>query len=251
MNAIPKIVIISQTPEKNAEAEQLAQQLQLTYIEKADASHYPWALIQQPDRVALRFPGARQPFSVDFLQGTYARRLLRVTTREPLARAFDLKDALKQGRRPKIIDGTAGWGSDAMLLAKLGAEVVAIERSPIVACLLQDGVQRAQQSGSLGKLDIQVLNHDSCNYLQSLDDSSALIYLDPMFPKSPNSALVKKPLQLLQMLLGEPQDENQLVTIALTKATRVVVKRPSWAEPLIRTPNFSIPAGVVRFDVYL
>ena len=227
----------------------LAKKLNLPYVGLDEAQQREWVLLQQADRIALRFPGASKPFSVDFARDEYARRLQAATLkREPLARAVGLKD--KPGL--SLIDGTAGWGSDAMLLAKLGAKVIALERSPIVAALLADGLRRAQSV--YPGCDIQVQTIDTMEFCQQVEQhlelAPSVIYLDPMFPERSNSALVKKPLQLLQALLGAASDANELLLAALSVAERVVVKRPTWAEPLMRTPNFSVPGGLVRFDVY-
>ena len=49
------------------------------------------------------------------------------------------------GAMPTVVDATAGLGRDAFVLASLGCRVTLIERSPVVAALLQDGLARAGQ----------------------------------------------------------------------------------------------------------
>lgn len=251
MYATPNIVVTAQTAEQSLQAQQLAEQLQLKYLPSDTATGCAWQLILQSEGIVLQFPGARKPFRVDFLQGQHYRRLLHATLQEPLARAFDLKQALKTLHPVKIVDCTAGWGGDAMLLAKLGAAVTAYERSPIVGTLLADGIRRAQQSADFATITLDVHLGDACCLLTRVEPPS-LIYLDPMFPASPNSALVKKPLQLLHLLLEPTQDVEALATLALATATqRVVIKRPTWAPALIFEPSYTIPAGIIRFDVYM
>lgn len=211
-------------------------------------------LIQEPDSLVLQFPGGKKPFSVDFLKGSFGQRLKRASgSKEPIAKAV----GLKRGTAIRILDGTAGWGSDAMLLAVLGAHVTALERSPIVLALLQDGLVRAQ--AVYPRVDIKAIQADTLMYLDDLQTIPDVIYLDPMFPEREDSALVKKPMQLLQTLLGEAEDRDgdaeELVEKALgwlkKGVKRVVDKRPIKAKPLLRAPHHHIEAGIIRFDVYL
>src|SRR5690606_29220484 len=46
----------------------------------------------------------------------------------------------------RIVDATAGLGQDAVVLAANGAQVHMLERSPVVAALLEDGLRRALES---------------------------------------------------------------------------------------------------------
>ena len=52
---------------------------------------------------------------------------------------------LKNGVIPSVLDATAGLGRDAFVLASLGCKVQMIERHPVVAALLEDGIHRAKQ----------------------------------------------------------------------------------------------------------
>lgn len=231
-------------------AQNLASKLALPYVNAEEIKVYSWVLICDAGRLSLRFPGAAKPFTVDFTQPAYLHRLKQTSiAREPLARAV----GLKSGSYLKVIDGTAGWGTDAMLLARLGARVTALERSSIVAALLTNGLQRAKQMPFFAELDISLNVIDTQDFLLHSVTQDAVLYLDPMFPERPNNALVKKPLQLLQNLLEENLVEvDELMNTALNTAyNRIVVKRPVWADSLIKIPNFSVPAGMIRFDVYL
>ena len=51
---------------------------------------------------------------------------------------------IKKDFLPTIVDATAGFGKDSLLLASLGCSVALLERSPLVAAMLADGWQRAQ-----------------------------------------------------------------------------------------------------------
>jgi len=85
--------------------------------------------------------------------------------------------------------------------------------------------------------------------------------VDPMFPDSGKSALVKKEMRLFHHLVGKDDDDDALLAAALAVARhRVVVKRPPKA-PIIDgpalsaleakgRPQFAVTGKAVRFDVY-
>jgi 16S rRNA (guanine1516-N2)-methyltransferase len=74
-----------------------------------------------------------------------------------------------------------------------------------------------------------------------------------MYPHREKSAAVKKEMRIFQSLVGEDLDADDLLTPALELAKyRVVVKRPSYAEPLNNVkPTTSIKMKKNRFDVYV
>lgn len=167
------------------------------------------------------------------------------------------------GRRQglNIIDATAGLGRDGFLLASYGAEVQLCERNPVVAAMLADGLQRAQAGcAEVAAIAAQMALHSgsAIAYLQALGPEHCpdIVYLDPMFPDSGKSALVKKEMRLFHSLVGPDQDEQQLLQLALEKARyRVVVKRPPKApviggEQAAVQPQLSFAGKAVRFDVY-
>jgi 16S rRNA (guanine1516-N2)-methyltransferase len=167
--------------------------------------------------------------------------------RQPLARA------LGKGNR-SVVDATAGLGQDAFRMAVLGYDVLALERSPVLAALLNDALGRAAADGNLahgsgGQLRVECA--DARTALEQL--SPDIIFLDPMFPeKRRRSALARKEMRMLRALVGEDEDAVELLTIARRRARRrVVVKRPSHAGPLAGTPDFSQDGKLVRYDVYL
>jgi len=48
-----------------------------------------------------------------------------------------------------IIDATGGWGSDAILMCMQGYQVTIIERLPLMAALIEDGLKRLSKSEKL------------------------------------------------------------------------------------------------------
>ena len=185
--------------------------------------------------------------SVNFLHGALAYRQRRVGKQEAIARAVGMKGSY----RPYVVDATAGLGRDAFVLASLGCKVTLIERHPIVAALLHDGLQRLL---SVQSLAMELLPGDALTIFPTLPQTPDVIYLDPMFPPRPNTALVKKDMQILQQLTHDiPNNDAALFESALTHATRrVVVKRPTYAPSLTATqPDFTINTKQHRFEVFL
>lgn len=171
-----------------------------------------------------------------------------LSRRQPLARAL--------GKHNKtVIDATAGLGQDAFLMAAMGYQVLALERSPVLAALLDDAITASATDPKLsralrGRLTTIAGDARSLIPLQPPVD---VIYLDPMFPpKRSKSALPKRELVLLRELVGEDPDAEQLFSVATQYArNRVVVKRPLYAPSLAREPDFSQTGKLVRYDVYL
>jgi 16S rRNA (guanine1516-N2)-methyltransferase len=200
-------------------------------------------------------PHAPGPVRVDFLAGTLAHRLRYGGGRgQPLARAV----GLKAGFSPSIWDGTAGLGRDALVLASLGSRVTLCERAPALAALLDDALLRAVQDADAGGwigARLQLLHADSVAALGGLAGSERpdVVYLDPMYPPGKSSALVKKEMRALQLLLGDDRDSGALLEVALTRAARrVVVKRPRRAGWLAgERPTAWVESKSTRYDIYV
>ena len=188
---------------------------------------------------------------VDFVEGATAhRRKFGGGRGQDIAKAI----GLKHGFTPHVLDATAGLGRDAFVLAGLGCQVTLMERMPIVAALLDDGIERAKLNHDVGEIANRMqLIHASSIEKMNLAPQVDVVYLDPMFPHREKSAAVKKEMRVFQSLVGEDLDADDLLAPALAIAKyRVVVKRPSYAPPLnSRTPNTSINMKKNRFDVYV
>lgn len=195
-----------------------------------------------------RFHPKWQPLHIDFCQGKQQHRQTKATANnELLARAIGMK---KYGSLA-VTDCTAGLGTDANLLASLGCHVTLCEREPLLACLLEDAISRARETLPYAA-NLKLYHGDAFDYLQSITQTE-VIYLDPMFPERKKSALVKKPMQILQALTSQEEDQDALFSLAQQKAKyRVIVKRPRHAAPLCSVkPNFNYCGNSVRFDIYL
>ena len=193
------------------------------------------------------------PVVIDFVSGKTAyRRKYGHAGGEAISKAV----GIKKGHRPNVVDATAGWGRDAFVLATLGCRVHMIERSELIAKLLEDGLRRAKQDEKVGKLmkdNLSLSFGESQQELFHTPFEPEVIYLDPMFPHKEKSALVKKDMQILQDIAEQDTDADALLHLALTIATnRVVVKRPSSADFLAEIkPQTSIKTKKHRFDIYL
>ncbi len=243
------------SPEHLEQARVLAEKLDLP-LSGPDLSAWDALLMVTDMGLALRPCGRRAPgpVRVDFVTGKLAhRRRFGGGRGQPLARAVGLKG----GRNPRLLDVTAGLGRDGFVLATLGCHVTLVERSPVIAALLQDGLNRARQAPETAQIAGRMLLHhaDGLAYLKRLeaDRRPDVVYLDPMYPHRGKSALVKKEMRIFRQLVGDDLDAPALLQAALSQARfRVVVKRPARAEPLGgEAPTMSISSPNTRYDVYV
>jgi 16S rRNA (guanine1516-N2)-methyltransferase len=191
------------------------------------------------------------PISIDFLTGKLWHRYRYGGGRGQLiAKAV----GIKSGFKPIILDLTAGLGQDAFVLASLGCTVTMLERSPVIAALLQDALMRGKKEPWFSELKLNLIFTEAKNYLISLEKENQpdIIYFDPMFPSTKKTALVKKEMRMLRDLLGDDLDADELLTQALKSARKkVVVKRPRLAKFLgEKAPDLTYEGKSSRFDVY-
>lgn len=243
------IQVLADNTEHTLQAHALAADLQSLQTEA------PFALTWSDGHLELRKLDEPKlgPVFVDFVEGAVAhRRKFGGGRGQSIAKAV----GLKSGANPTVVDATAGLGRDAFVLASLGCQVTMLERHPVVAALLADGLQRAQQDAEIGEWmrDRMSLRAGSAlENLQLLGFTPDVVYLDPMFPHRQKSALVKKEMRVFQSLVGPDLDADALLPAALAVAgKRVVVKRPDYAGYLNdKTPSMSIETKSNRFDVYV
>lgn len=156
----------------------------------------------------------------------------------------------------KVVDGTAGFGHDSLILASTGASVVMLESNPVMALMLLAEHHYMQHNknwhGLLARLSIHY--GEATTYTQECD----VVYLDPMFPKDSYDAKVNKNMQALHAFVPPPslEDECQLLNHAKSLVHssidgRVVVKRPLGAPYLANSsPIQSWQNDALRFDRY-
>ncbi|GAA5192586.1 class I SAM-dependent methyltransferase [Ferrimonas gelatinilytica] len=236
--------------ERPDELQALAQRWGLTHRQDA-----PFRLVFEQDR--LRLYDRRQPklgaIEVDLSGGAAAhRRKFGGGRGQSIAKAVGLKG----GACPSVVDATAGLGRDAFVLASLGCSVTLLERHPVVAALLEDGLRRAGEDEEIGhwvRSRMRLFPGNSLEALADLEIQPEVVFLDPMYPHRAKSAQVKKEMRVFQDLVGSDDDADGLLAPALALASkRVVVKRPDYAEDLAgRPPTMVIATKKNRFDVYV
>ncbi|CAN6961406.1 Ribosomal RNA small subunit methyltransferase J [Psychrobacter okhotskensis] len=190
-----------------------------------------------------------------------------------------LLQAAKLTTDSRVIDATAGFGHDSLILASTGAQVIMLEQQPLMALLLLAEQQRMSALPNWQKLmsRLHIINSEALSYFASLQAESLntikkvdAIYLDPMFPedsyqdsKTGKGAKVGKHMQALHQLASPPTSEEELQLLQSAQAVvgqngqhtqlrgRVVVKRPQLA-PLLanQQPSESWHNEAVRFDGY-
>jgi 16S rRNA (guanine1516-N2)-methyltransferase len=168
--------------------------------------------------------------------------------RSPLSKAFG-------NRITTVLDLTAGLGSDAYRLAAAGYEVRAWERDPAVFAMLTSGWGVSVSEGRIPSDVIDRLSFrwgDAREALAEFRGRSLGAYFDPMYPEPRRrSALPKRPLQVLREWLEDREEPVELVSSARDLLSRVVVKRPHHAPPILPGVGFEVRTKLVRFDVYL
>ena len=183
------------------------------------------------------------PVRVDFVGGRAAWRK-RTAGGAVLAAALGKKKGAKM-----VVDATAGLGRDAAAIADAGLDVVAIERSPVVAALLADGLRRA---GGVPRL--HVVCGDAAALLRAWADGPwrpDAVYMDPMYPAKKKSAAPQKEMVLLRAVVGDEAGVDELFDAARRASPRVVVKRPAGEPPRFPRPAFAVEGRSTRFDVYV
>ncbi len=236
-------------------AGRLAQRYALTRLARPPASGYYLCLGAEGLELRLAGEHTHGPVRVDFTAGAMAhRRRFGGGRSQALARAV----GLKPGYNPIVWDATAGLGRDGFVLASLGCRVTLCERSPILAALLDDGLQRASLDSELAQwveTRLSLVHDDAAAALAGLSAAQRpdVVYLDPMYPPGKSKVLVKKEMRALQQLLGEDADSAGLLDAALASARRrVVVKRPQRAGTLDkRRPTASVASKKTRYDLYV
>lgn len=244
-------VVVCADSSRRGEAIALARRLDLGLVEHPPRVPNRLAFVLTPERLQLQATGPDAPGAVyaDFVAGATARRGRRAAQAdEALVRAA----GAGHGRRPTVIDATAGLGRDAWLLASLGCQVTLVERHPAVAALLADGLARAAADPGAAPVAARLQLHarDALGLLAEARADTVLV--DPMHPPRRGSAAVKKEMRLLRDLVGPDTDSDRLLAAAIGAARRrVAVKRPRGAAALLGPrPSGSIAGRSTRFDIY-
>ncbi len=222
------------------------------------SSYAPWCELQQVrqapvvtepalylDRQGmwLCMPGHSTPF-----QPSHAELLRRAQGTGPRTELVRACGKSMAGLR--ILDACAGFGSDGLLLALLGAKVCLVERQPLIWIMLHERARHFT--------DTQVICDEAEAVLaRPVDEGSAgpwdVILLDPMFPPRSKKALPNRGLQHLRELTQshhESADVETLLRLALNRTGGRVVLKRRLRDGVLLAPDFQIKGKSVRFDVY-
>jgi 16S rRNA (guanine1516-N2)-methyltransferase len=235
---------IDATPGHEAEAEALARRLGVPYG-------------TGPARAALLWSDAGLAATSGDAEGGGGGRGLRVVFdearrgTEPVVRA--VRPAVAAGGR--VVDATAGFGVDAGALWRAGLHVTMLERDPVLAALLADGLRRLREAGAPGHERLTLVEGDARARVPALGWRPDVVYLDPMYPRARGGAK-RRGAAWLRAYLGEPgpdpdEDARELLRVARRVATRrVVVKRPLRGPQLAPGVSGALRGTTTRFDLY-
>ena len=172
--------------------------------------------------------------------------------REMLVKAARIKG---QEMPQTLVDATAGFGEDSLILAAAGFEVRLYEFDPIIAALLDDCLERARLIPELADAvsRMTLICGDSVEGMKKLDYKPDIVLLDPMFPARQKSALIKKKFQLIQRLESPCSTEEELLDAAVVAdPKRIVIKRPLKGPFLAgRKPSYSLNGKAIRYDCFV
>ena len=178
--------------------------------------------------------------------GELIRKRLRQLNKELLIKALG-----KKNKNQFIVDATAGLAQDAFLMQAAGHRVLMMERSNIVAAMLESSLKN---NPSFSK-NTHLLYGDARKLLQNMTEKPDIIYLDPMFPKTSKNAAQKKGMQFFREILSHSnlKETQELLQVSLkTAKKRVIVKRPIKAQSLNnQKPSVSLKGKTTRFDIYI
>ncbi len=242
-----KLLLTSENEDLNQKAIKLSEKIRLPFMghlrdlknNYEDHQDCFWLIVSK-DLIYLKkgLTGTSKPIYCDFYKWSKENK------RNNLVRS--MRGLPQQG---VIIDATAGFGRDALILSSLVERVILIERVPWVSALLEDGLKNSREQ--LPYLSsTQVICCDSKKYLLNLKTKPDAIYLDPMF-ENVGKSKAKREIQALRELTTQSNEEG-LLEVALKRAKdRVVVKRHKKVKNLAGLkPTFSLTGRVVRYDVY-
>ncbi len=232
-------------PKLQQQAEKLAERMGLPLTQDPEADPSEILLFYDENGLELHCrKKIRGKLHVNFQTGSLLyRKRHGGGIKQALARAVGIKANV----RPSILDVTAGLGIDSHLLASFGCKVCMVERSPYLAALLEDGLNRIKANNP------KLLQGEAVSLIKQTKSSFDTIYFDPMYPHRNKTALNKLEMRIIRELVGDDDDADIVFLTALQHAKkRVVVKRPKGA-PLLcsQKPSHEIKMKNSRFDVYM
>ena len=138
-----RVAVARKSPDATESESRLAANLELPIIEFHDpdsASDFDYLFVFDGPKLTLLATNAAAggELCVDFSEAKLNYRAKSSIKDQSIARAVGVKG----GKRPSVLDATAGLGKDAFLLASFGCSVSLLERSALIHALLEDGLER-------------------------------------------------------------------------------------------------------------
>ncbi len=258
-----KIALVFETETESDYCEDIKQLTRLPLFESSQSEQFTHILKLDESGLSLSALELKagemhkQPTRVDFQDAALLYRRASFGKHQGLAKAV----GLNKHEPMHVLDATAGLGRDAFILASMGCELTMIEESPIIYCLLLDGLKRTNEADDLDLKNIvqrMSLHHARSqdwfeDIAQGRQVKPDVIYLDPMFPPRNKNANVKKDIGLLQEVLGFDENSYSLLEMAKGCAKhRIVVKRPgNKLKNASLKPSFVVPGKTAHFEVFI
>ena len=225
-------------------------------LKQKDLQNLPsGSLLLDGDTLSLLSHGAHeQPLRVAPHWQTLQQRVVTAGKKSEL-----LLKAAKIQPCMRVLDATAGFGHDSLILASTGASVTMLEREPALFVLLAFEGATMQQHAHWHRLLARLtLYFTDFTAWQMPNDLPAFdrVLLDPMFPTASYTSAVNKHMQALHTLTLVPNFAEQIALLqhaasVLTDDGRVLVKRPKTAPFLADLPpQDSTTNALIRFDSY-
>ncbi len=245
---------------EGADCEQLARRLWIPYLEhEPKANQFNMWLKSLEHGYGIIFPREKntKPFYLDILGKLQKNRgMASAIYKLPLVQALGKKNKAKT-----ILDTTCGWAKDSMLFLSLGYQVTALEKSPLIALLMERALKVAKADDEFGeRVAKQFKFHhvDALDYLAEIENADGekpdIVYLDPMFITPKKKGLSNKEMQILQYMQPELDSANNLKLLKLAKKVakyRVIVKNSVRTPPLLEQVTHQFKGRAVRYDLYV
>ena len=143
-----------------------------------------------------------------------------------------------------ILDCTAGFGRDGVLLSKLGHDVTMIEKNPILILMLNNYLSREKD------IRARLLYGDSLSYIRIAKKEFDYIYIDFMFEKKNNAKPSKYDLFLRSINYNENNKLDFIKEMINYCNKRIIVKEPIKSQSKIINYDFEIKTKLIRYKIF-
>ena len=206
-------------------------------------------LIEKNDKLEIEFAENWNNVVIDFIK---IFTLLRSGRTKPYSNP--LKNALGKSAK-SVIDLSCGMGVDAVNMLFFGHKIVALERDPLIYCLLWDALERAKQDSNYGSLFEQgfsLFHVDAKDFLTTENCQNRTIYYDPMFvEQDKKKSLSSKQMQFISYCVGADTDQEDVINLCLDSAAKwLIIKRPDKVKRSGHRPIEIFSGKTICFEKY-